>query len=539
MSRPPPPPLSPTLVPRVASIIDDPPLWTVTSPPLVSLPDCDHTGSLPVYWRRALPSHLRSLVKRLPVPGDGTCADAAIIQAVESSESLDRLPLSQLMSAPAPVRATATFRQHEVGSAIAEWTVDDWASKVPEVLRDGEWDERCRTHTVAQQPARTLKGEFDFFRDVLSLPTHAVGLAYMHAAAGALQHGILLLTADHRFRTAGVSYHLDDFGTEEYDSSIIIFLSVTPPQPEVRRRGDGHYETVCLHSPDDGDTHTIFERRHPLLCSLRAWAVRNSDDRALDHERLHYSRFAAISMRPGEAFRGTVAIPTGAAEETPPVVGGSEPGQSGTRPRRNRVRPARLRDDSPLPDVEQRAPRGSAPARPPAARFLRSAFDASATGHPAATGSPASDRGTPPRRARSQASLRSDPAAALQPAAAASRAPSSGRAAALGGLAKRNLRAWVRARSGRGRLASRVHISTVPLWTARCRTVLLGLASALQERPMNEPKVITWLCVLWMLPQEVFTVPGRARGGKAGRKSRYHRIHHAGHTRPARGHRAG
>ena len=44
---------------------------------------------------------------------------------------------------------------------------------------------------------------------------------------------------------------------------------------------------------------------------------------------------------------------------------------------------------------------------------------------------------------------------------------------------------------------------------------------------MNESKVVTWLCVLWMLPQEVFTVPGRTRGGKAGRKSRHHRIHHA------------
>ena len=43
---------------------------------------------------------------------------------------------------------------------------------------------------------------------------------------------------------------------------------------------------------------------------------------------------------------------------------------------------------------------------------------------------------------------------------------------------------------------------------------------------MNEAKVITWLCVLWMLPQEVFTVPGRTRGGRMGRKLRHHRIHH-------------
>jgi hypothetical protein len=55
----------------------------------------------------------------------------------------------------------------------------------------------------------------------------------------------------------------------------------------------------------------------------------------------------------------------------------------------------------------------------------------------------------------------------------------------------------------------------------------MGLAGALQERPMSEAKVVTWLCVLWMLPQEVFTVPGRTRGGRAGRMSRHHRIHHA------------
>ena len=49
----------------------------------------------------------------------------------------------------------------------------------------------------------------------------------------------------------------------------------------------------------------------------------------------------------------------------------------------------------------------------------------------------------------------------------------------------------------------------------------------LQETPrMNELKVITLLCVLWMLPQEMFTVPGRSRGGKRGRRSRHHRIRH-------------
>jgi hypothetical protein len=64
------------------------------------------------------------------------------------------------------------------------------------------------------------------------------------------------------------------------------------------------------------------------------------------------------------------------------------------------------------------------------------------------------------------------------------------------------------------------------MWTVRCRTVLQTLAGALQESPMNERKVVMLLIVLWLLPQEVFTVPGRSRGGRQGRKNRHHRIHH-------------
>ena len=441
--------------------------------------------------------------------GDGSCADGAIVQAVEQSDHLDCLPLSQSMRHHA--RSTATFRQREVGAAMSEWTADDWVSKMPELCRDEEWQERCRATPVSEQPARSPAGELAFFRHVLGLPTHPVGRAYLHAAAGVLQQGILVLTTDHRYRPA--AQQLDDFGTEQYDSSIVLFFSVGPLRPG--SRGDGHYETVCLSTAGTPDVHTVFERHHPLLCSLRAWAASHDDERTLEHERVHRYCFPAIGMRPGERFAGPLA-PSVAAQQPLAV---SDSAQAGTRPRRLRLLPARLRDEERGGD--DHADRVTPPRRPSrtAVRSLTAVLDGAAS--PAAERVPAAGNALPPRAARGPAAV------APAPAMAASRVPSSDRPAVLSELARRNLQAWVRESSGRGRLASRVHLSAVPMWTARCRTVLMGLAGALQERPMNETRVVTWLCVLWMLPREVFTVPGRSRGGKAGRKSRHHRIHHA------------
>ncbi len=326
---------SPPLPSPARSRPDCPAPLSAAAPPLVALPDCGQRDSLPVHWLRALPPSLRTQVRRLPVKGDGTCADGAIVQAVEQSDYLDSLPLSQSLRLHA--RSTTTFRQQEVGAAVAEWTVDDWVSKVPELCRDEEWQERCRATPVSERPARSPAGELAFFRHVLGLPTHPVGRAYLHAAAGALQQGILVLTTDHRLRSA--VQQLDDFGTEQYDSSIVLFFSVGPLRPG--SRGDGHYETVCLSPAGEGVDHTVFERRHPLLCSLRAWAASHDDERTLDHERLQRFCFPAISMRPGQRFSGPLA--SAVAAQQPLAVSGSS--QSGTRPRRLRTLPARLRDN--------------------------------------------------------------------------------------------------------------------------------------------------------------------------------------------------
>jgi hypothetical protein len=513
-------PLSSALLPcpRIQPECPDPPA-SDNSP--LALNDCSQRDALPPQWLRALPLNLRRQVQRLPVVGDGSCADGAIVQAIEQSDFLDSLPLSQSLL-HSRVHSKDTFRQHEVGSAVAMWTVDDWVSKMPASFRDEEWQEKRRIDAAMldngsmgdpEAPCRTATRELEFFRHVLTLPTHAVGNAYLHAAAGVLQQGILLLTTDRRCHRA--VHQLDDFGTQQYPSSIILFFSVGPLKPG--SRGDGHYETVCLSAPDEHSVHTVFERSHPVLCSLRVWAARHSDEHTMERDRMRWFCHPAISARSGEQFGGPPP-PDGSSARSalPPDE------HTGIRPRRQRVIPARLRESQ----DDQDRHGATISRRPAAARSLLTALNTAAVSQP--IDSPIDSETRHPHRHGAPPRVRADggPDGGSPVVAAAPRAQSSDRPTTLGESAKRNLLAWVRQRSRRGRLASRVHLSAVPMWTTRCRTVLQGLACALQESPMNEDKVVTWLCVLWMLPQEVFTVPGRGRGGKTGRKLRHNRIHH-------------
>ena len=178
------------------------------------------------------------------------------MKAVEQSDTLDSLPLSQTFL-PGRHRKT-TFRELEVGAAVAAWSPDDWVSKVPASLRDDEWNESQRIlhkrHDERAGSVRTTEGELELFRDVLTQPSHPVGHAYLHVAAAVLQQGILLLTQDRRLGRA--VYQLDDFGTQQYDSSIVLFFGVGPIQHR-ESRGDGHYDTVCLTSPDGSSEHSV------------------------------------------------------------------------------------------------------------------------------------------------------------------------------------------------------------------------------------------------------------------------------------------
>ena len=78
----------------------------------------------------------------------------------------------------------------------------------------------------------------------------------------------------------------------------------------------------------------------------------------------------------------------------------------------------------------------------------------------------------------------------------------------------------------RGRLAKEIYHTDIPLWNEQCKQVLLPLAASLRQQPMDEPTVAQWVVALLMLPNEVFTIPSRTRGGARGGKSRRHRVRH-------------
>ena len=178
----------------------------------------EHCGYLPSIWHEAL-SHepgLRLRVCRLPVLGDGTCADGAILQATDQSDALDRIPISRSASMMgSATRPQDHFHDHVVGAAVDAWLSADWVAK----FRDEEWSEQLRL--LALKPAsergpedrvRTSVRELALFRASLTTRTLPMGLAYLHVAAGVLQQGILLLGSDSRINTL-TSLH--DFGTQQ------------------------------------------------------------------------------------------------------------------------------------------------------------------------------------------------------------------------------------------------------------------------------------------------------------------------------------
>ena len=134
---------------------------------------------------------------------------------------------------------------------------DDWLSKVPASFRDEEWSEHQRLLQPNDRAlsVRTAEGDLEFFRGVLTQPTYPVGNAYLHVAAAVLQQGILLLTQDRR-HSRGAVYQMDDFGTRQHETSIVLFFGVGPVKHR-ESRGDGHYDTMCLASLDGDSEHTV------------------------------------------------------------------------------------------------------------------------------------------------------------------------------------------------------------------------------------------------------------------------------------------
>ena len=273
------------------------------------------------------------------------------------------------------------------------------------------------------------------------------------------------------------------------------------------------------------DPETLFEPKHWLLEHLLSRAQEHNTNKTMEQLRVHGlftypGHVMAPPRRTEEVKEPNEAPPASSTAESAEAVLAS----TGTRPRRNAARnamkPARYvqdGDDAPQPPRHQRSTR----------RSLQQQFDAAVDNHPT----------TAPGRGRSGVvreptvdtiphSSQSPPHSPL-PAAAAPRQPQSSRVGTVGTRLLNNTQAWIRANTPGGRMTTRVHSTAAPSWTNQCRSALQQLATALQQSPMDEAKVIGLVCVLWLLPAAVFATPGRTRGGRRGRRSRHHRIHHA------------
>ena len=507
--------------------------------------------AIPPFWRRMLPKNECHRVQRMYVYGDGSCAKGALLlalQDLDAGDLWDQLPLSvtssivadrgRLVHSPANIQS---FITNTVVPAVEHWSEEQWLAYMPETCREEVW---CRRPLCAKEAAacregncscpyslRTPELEQQLFCETVLRPTTVQGLDFFAAASVVLQTGILLISDIHR-PNDGATHYLHDFGTGHYESSMVLYSLINS-------KGTGHFETIGLFPSKAGEKgpqadlaanpSTLFEPQHWLLDALRSEARKRDTPKAMSQLRVMVVNCPGhnVAQRHGPAEEREEPDEVTPASTAPqPVGAGVAMLGTGTRPRRNVVRPARYAQqhvDAPPP------PR----ARQSAKRSLQPQLDIAA----AALSRPASARSAP---LRGRASNRRTSAAAVDvsqsphspphsplPAAAAPRQPQSSRVGTGAMRLLDNTQAWIRANIPSGRMAKRVHSTAVPSWTNQCRSALQQLAAALQQSPMDEAKVIGLVCVLWMLPAAVFATPGRTRGGLRGRRSRHHRIHHA------------
>ena len=520
---------------------------------------------LPPFWRcafRAEPA-LRDRVQRMYVVGDGSCAVGAVLLGLVAPEdAADLMPLSQLLPplthSPQQV---AAFRSLHIAAVVDGWTPDEWVVNVPMELRDEFWNDlppcRCsggRTDCTCGRSDRTPERELTAFRAALAVPTGHVGSTFFHVVAGIVNVGVLLLMDDHRLR--GTARVVWDFGTGDYPFTIVLFALHSAPRPDGGWSEACHFETIGLVSASHPDTlDALFPHDHPVVTTLRSFAIARSSDRTLDQERVHYRpfpRFPAVAPGPSASLF--------APSLDAPLRPSCPPGMARAPSLRLRRPPRRFEDQCdqgtspsvapptrsrPSPRIALSAGSPPNPARQSSPHSRQSARRSPLTQR-LAVPAPGDGRGDdvpdsdPPLSPPPPASTHRHPLAAVPPDVADAGPVRSGVVEAApprppcppgqpprwdaGSLVP--LCSWVRAESARGRLRHRVPYHLVPLWTFRCRTVLRRLEEALSVSPMDETEVLEHLLVFYCLPKAVFGLPDRTRGGKKGRIQRYHRIGH-------------
>jgi hypothetical protein len=502
---------------------------------------------------------LGAAAARLWVNGDGTCASGSLNVALLGTPGSVGTSMEECR---APT-AVAQFKQRVV-QLVQSWTDDEWCARVGGALRDEVWEADvrgsyagCTSCSVSESGlhclCRTAAAERAVFCGRCSERSYHMPPVFFHVLAVAMQVGVMLIVDDLRLCDDDSSRkEVYSYGTTEYPCSVVICGTW------VTFRG-GHYEAVGMGASDKhGAASPLrtpryrrmrFAPNDPLLVHIRQHALENSLDETPARHQISFVDHAAVLLGSGDNGCLAHACPSPAGgrlgdtddlrlvHQPLSTSAGAASGHASARSLRRRPTLSwRLRDAqegaaAALADSaskrSQRQPRA-------VQRSLAKQLDAVETDaageqtlHSIGRSASSPDHVAVPRRVQLQAPA-SLANAAVRPSASAgpttvTRAEQPHQLAAL---VARNVQSWVRSNARRGRLVSRVHIAAVPMWTLRCRTILLRLSSALRAEPMDERLVLGCLCAFWVLPMAVFTVPSRTGGGAAGRRRRIRRVHY-------------
>jgi Reverse transcriptase (RNA-dependent DNA polymerase) len=484
---------------------------------LAILTSVNRTGSLPLPWKSAAGTQ----TTRLFVLADGSCAGGAVVLGLSLEDSGQ---CGQSVQDACDARKVAAFRTCRMVQEVQTWSDAEWESRVPCLLRDDLWDSRDSCPDWKGAGLRTLSEERALLCYQCSMPRYAIGVIFFCIAAMVARTGILVLVHDQR-PLEDVIRQVYSFGTEVYDRSIVIF-ALTPRQSR-GSAGIAHYETVGVsaHLPMDSagsmQLQTLFPSNHLFIRNLLQYAAHKNDPKTMDSERVHFHPHCAplaLASLPIITDELVVSpLPSAVLDMAVESVATS-------RSRREITLPSRYRDEGSVMEVPPKS----------TTRTKRCLIDELDPAHPRTGSAPALLACPAPPPARSSSTVIPPPPALPRGTISRSRslpvpvhaAPvevSSGRETTIGANVLANVRRWLRGAACQGTLIPRVHSAVIPQWTLRCRSALLSLVSVLRAEPMDETAVIAHMCVLWMLPNEVFAVPSRG-GGKARRRNRLNRI---------------
>ena len=478
---------------------------------------------MPVPWNGVL----GGAAARVWVNGDGTCASGSLNMALLGMPGSVGTSMDECRTPT----AVGLFKQRVV-QLVQSWTDDEWCARVGSALRDEVWEADfrgsyagCTSCSVSDSgvhcQCRTAAAERAVFCGRCSERSYHMPPVFFHVVAVAMQVGVMLIIDDSRLCDSGSTHkEVRSYGTMEYPCSVVICGTWSLSRA-------GHYETVGLAA---GDEHGAapplrmpryrrmrFAPNDPLLLHIRQHALENSLDQTPARRRVSFVDYPAVLLGPADngCLTHACSSPVGGAlgdmdnllqvYQLLSSSAGAASGQASAKSLRQKPVPSRrlrdAQDDAAAALVDsagkrsQREPRA---ARRSLAKQLDGAEEVAAdrqaphsiSRSASSPQSVAASKRVQLQASASWASAASGPSASADPTTAA-RVEQPHQLAAL---VARNVQSWVRANARRGRLVSRVHIAAVPMWTLRCRTILLRLSSALRAEPMDERLVLGCLC---------------------------------------------